>query len=47
MSTVPGMLVHWFFPGMGLCEEYATGDDVIDERRELVDCQECLELIHS
>lgn len=50
MSTVPGMLVHWFFSGQELCEEYVTGDDVIDATTGTlgdVDCTECLEWIHA
>jgi len=40
-------VVHWYFPGQGLCEEYATGDAVIDNHRDLVNCQECKEMIHA
>lgn len=45
-----GMIAHWYFPGRLMCEEYVTGDDVLDEtngRREDVDCQECLEWMHA
>lgn len=38
---------HWYFPGRELCEEYAMGDAVIDEHRDLVNCQECREMIHA
>lgn len=38
---------HWYFPGRELCEEYAMGDAVIDEHRDLVNCQECKEMIHA
>jgi len=45
----PDRAVHWHFPGMGFCEEYVTGDTVLGagDDRSLVDCQECLELIHA
>ena len=40
-------VVHWHFPGRRLCDEYAMGDAVIDNHRDLVNCQECKEMIHA
>lgn len=40
--------VHWYWPSqLTLCDDYVMGDSVIDEGRERVTCQECLELLHS
>lgn len=42
--------VHWYFSGQELCEEYAMGDDVLDDSngtRSQVTCPECLDWIHA
>lgn len=53
LPTNEGMEVHWYFPPEArpyddmLCEEYVTGDDVIDSGPQHVTCQECLEWLHA
>jgi hypothetical protein len=51
-----GMVAHWFFPGGHpgsgalFCEEYVTGDDVLDAsngKASDVDCPDCLEWMHA
>lgn len=53
MSTVyvnEGMEIHWWFGLDRWCEEYVTGDTVIDATTGAttdVTCRECLEMIHA
>ncbi|MCW2831125.1 MAG: hypothetical protein JWP31_1817 [Aeromicrobium sp.] len=48
-----GMVAHWFLPKVyagGICEEYVTGDDVLDHTNgnpSDVDCPDCLEWVHA
>jgi hypothetical protein len=45
-----GMVVHWWFGVDHWCEEYVTGDTVIESTMGTtadVTCQECREMIHS
>jgi hypothetical protein len=49
-ASNPGMVAHWWFGLDRWCEEYVTGDDMLDEtngKLEDVDCRECLERIHA
>lgn len=51
VQVIEGRPVHTLFgfPGqLRWCDEYVTGDNVVGrEQRDLVDCPECLDWLHS
>lgn len=51
IAEYPDRTVHWYpMPGDGFCEEYVTGDVVVDltcGTASQVTCEECIEWMHA